>query len=307
MQEIQQDVEAGNLDNVIVKKDMGSDGGEMTLAEVQEHLGVNEGAQEATVSSSVTDINLDPEPSPYARRQEAQVLQPGSSSDPVSSQEDALSSSEESLAEELHFQEQSMPRQRNKPSDDRLELRDSVLGDPLTKAHGEAALQTMGSSGGEQAGKPSQQKEALKQQVEEQARSAGKFFMDSLARNAGLAADADMQPSQSLDEASGSLDVIDAIAEGRPVELPESISKSESTWLNESTAAAGKSEAAEVSANREAEPRESEKAAPSQPSLTVVDSLEVFTSGSTVHACHAGRVYIGCYKSSISLDAMLDM
>lgn len=297
LQEIQQDVEAGNLENIIVKDDIDSEGGEMTLAEMQKRLGDEDDDEETNVASGpVTDIELDIESSRQHREaaQEAaeasnvqtpQVLaspeaeQPGSLGatvkefgDAPSEQQPAAGTSSSRPREGVPLQEAHAPFRRPR-SDERVELRDSALNDSLTTAEGQALLQSLGSSGRSQS-EVDKEKEARMQQVQQQAQSAGKFFMDSLARNAGLAADPDMQPSESP-EVQQSLDMIDAIAEGREVDVPEPFSSGAPSWQEDSTA---DTDAASAQQEVPAEELSVDEADAGQPSIKLVDNLEVLVS-----------------------------
>ena len=58
-------MEAGNLENIIVRDDIDSEGGDMTLAEIEKRLGDDKDDDEETnvASGPVTDIELDIETS----------------------------------------------------------------------------------------------------------------------------------------------------------------------------------------------------------------------------------------------------
>ena len=248
VQQIQQDVEAGNLDNVVVRDNMDEEGGEMTLADVRnlgleqedeyEEYEVGEEQSEAT-DRPVMEMSLEPS-SPqkaeasgagdpgvsYSQAEERQGLDTGTGE---FAGEDVLAGQDPGPALTREHQveaEPSMPP-RTKYSDERVELSQSALSDPMTEAEGEALLQSLGSSGVTK----DEEKEWRMEQVQKQAQSAGKFFMDSLAQNAGLAADPDMQQSQSADS-QHNLDMIDAIADGRQVHLSQSISEEASASMS---------------------------------------------------------------------------
>lgn len=288
MQEIQQDVEAGNLDNVIVRDSMDDEGGEMTLADVhnleldEEEGYEEEGYEEGEEQSEATgrpaiETSLDPSRQKveasgagqpgvsYPQGAERQGFIAGTGedvADVVTGQEPGPVMTQESLAEA----EPSTPP-RTKHGDDRVELSHSALSDPMTQAEGEALLQSLGSSGVAK----NEEKEWKIQQMQKQAQSAGKFFMDSLAQNAGLAADADMQQS----EAPGiqqNLDLIDAIAEGRQVHLSQSISEEASAWQADSKSPADLTSAVRASSSQA--PRE-DVAEQRRPSINLVTNPEV--------------------------------
>ncbi|CAL8462278.1 g1809 [Coccomyxa elongata] len=241
VQEIQQDIEAGNLENVIVRDNLDDEGGEMTLADVQnleldededyEEERYEEGVEQSEAASRpAIEMSLDhshqkaeasragqPDvPFPQGAERHGFNVGPGEDAGYVlTGQQPGPVMTRDPQAEA----EPSMPP-RTKQRDDRVELSHSALSDPMTQAEGEALLQSLGSSGVAK----DEEKARKMQQMQKQAQSSGKFFMDSLAQNVGLAADPDMQDSQSPDSQQN-LDMIDAIAEGRQVHLSHSISE----------------------------------------------------------------------------------
>ncbi|BDA46139.1 hypothetical protein COCOBI_08-2310 [Coccomyxa sp. Obi] len=241
VQEIQQDVEAGNLENVIVRDNMDDEGGEMTLADVhnleleeEEEIEDGEEEQSEATNGPAIEISQDPSPQkaeapgagqpdvPFPQGAERQGFNTGARKDAGKDVGDLLTGQEPGPVMTRESQAKAEPSTppRTKHSDDRVELSHSALNDPMTQAEGEALLQSLGSSGVAK----DEEKEQKMQQMRQQAQSAGKFFMDSLAQNAGLAANPDVQQSQSPD-IQQNLDMIDAIAEGRQVDLSESISE----------------------------------------------------------------------------------
>ncbi len=280
MQEIQQDVQAGNLDNIMVKDDTGEEGAEITLAELQGRLGLGNDEENADLGSSpVTDIELEEglgaEVPPPQDPSTSEVQQLGSSRDMSEGAGDAssgqaqgpgLSTSQQSEGTQSRGADMHPRRAR---SGDRVELSESALGDSLTAVEGQALLQSLGKSGSVQSSADRDKEERL-QEVQKQAESAGKFFMDSLAQNAGLAADPDMQPSEAPDTQQ-SLDMIDAIAEGRLVAIPQSSSDG-TPWEEDC-----KAEAHPTRTQQEGsltEPLE-DKADDGQPSITVINDVKV--------------------------------
>ncbi|EIE24175.1 hypothetical protein COCSUDRAFT_41460 [Coccomyxa subellipsoidea C-169] len=239
VQEIQQDVQAGNLDNIMVKDDTGEEGAEITLAELQGRLGLENDEEIADAGSSpVTDIELE----------EGLGAEAPPPQDPSTNEVQQLGSSRD--------------------IDDRVELSESALGDSLTAAEGQALLQSLGKNGSVQSSADRDKEERL-QEVQKLAESAGKFFMDSLAQNAGLAADPDLQPSEAPDTQQ-SLDMIDAIAEGRLVAIPQSSSDG-TPWEEDSKAEAHPTRTQQEGSSTE--PLE-DKADEGQPSITVINDVK---------------------------------
>lgn len=299
VQEIQQDVEAGNLENVIVRDNMDVEGGEMTLADVQnleldedneyEKEGLEEGVEQSKATGRpAIETSLDPSPQkaeasgagqpdvPFPQGAERHGFNVGTGEVAgyvLTGQQPGPVVTQDSQAEA----EPSTPP-RTKQRDDRVELSHSALSDPMTQAEGEALLQSLGSSGVAK----DEEKERKMQQMQKQAQSSGKFFMDSLAQNVGLAADPDMQDSESPDSQQD-LDMIDAIAEGRQVHLPQSISE-EASAVQANLMSSGDLTSAEQASSIQA-PRE-DMADQRPPTIKLVSNPEVcFQNSRHLNSC----------------------